>query len=64
MLSHPSPAKVFETFGMLQPANIINELVGTLKQYLSNKCRLHTEVESVSFLSRAKIVYQGVAEVN
>jgi hypothetical protein len=26
--------------------------------------RLHTEVESVSFLSRAKIVYQGVAEVN
>jgi hypothetical protein len=25
---------------------------------------LHTEVESVSFLSRAKIVYQGVAEVN
>jgi hypothetical protein len=26
--------------------------------------RLHTEVGSVSFLSRAKIVYQGVAEEN
>jgi hypothetical protein len=26
--------------------------------------RLHSEVGSVSFLSRAKIVYQGVAEVN
>jgi hypothetical protein len=25
--------------------------------------RIHTEVESVSFLSRAEIVYQGVAEV-
>jgi hypothetical protein len=31
---------------------------------LKNNSRLHTEVESVSFLSRAKIVYQGVAEVN
>jgi hypothetical protein len=26
--------------------------------------RLHTEVGSVSFLSRAKIVYEGVTEVN
>jgi hypothetical protein len=26
--------------------------------------RLHTEVGSVSFLSRAKTVYQGVADVN
>jgi hypothetical protein len=31
--------------------------------FLSNS-RLHTEVGSVSFLSRAKIVYQGVAQVN
>jgi hypothetical protein len=29
-----------------------------------NNSRLHTEVGSVSFLSRVKIVYQGVAEVN
>jgi hypothetical protein len=27
-----------------------------------NNSRLHTELGSVSFLSRAKIVYQGVAE--
>jgi hypothetical protein len=34
-----------------------------LRQTISNS-KLHTEVGSVSFLSRAKIVYQGVAEVN
>jgi hypothetical protein len=32
--------------------------------FLLCNSRLHTEVESVSFLSRAKIVYQGVAAIN
>jgi hypothetical protein len=38
-------------------------LVASEKIIIKNS-RLHTEVGSVSFLSRAKIVYQGVAEVN
>jgi hypothetical protein len=35
-----------------------------IEHIILNNSRLDTEVGSVSFLSRAKIVYQGVAEVN
>jgi hypothetical protein len=37
-------------------------MTGTKREAINS--RLHTEVGGVSFLSRAKIVYQGVAEVN
>jgi magnesium-transporting ATPase (P-type) len=43
---------------------IDNELCGDPLDIKVSNSRLHTEVESVSFLSRAKIVYQGVAKVN